>query len=55
MGALGVADRWADLGTAAWSADYNYGPGWVRPLLDAYGVDEDVERLAYYRRLWEIT
>ncbi|WP_019928634.1 aminoglycoside 3'-phosphotransferase [Nocardia sp. BMG111209] len=55
LGSLGVADRWADLGTAAWSADFNYGPGWVGPLLDAYGIAEDTERLTYYRRLWEST
>ncbi|MGY1753643.1 phosphotransferase [Blastococcus sp. SYSU D01042] len=53
LGALGVADRWADLAVAAWSAGWNYGPGWERPLLDAYGVDPDPERMAYYRLLWD--
>ncbi|MDT0278355.1 aminoglycoside 3'-phosphotransferase [Blastococcus goldschmidtiae] len=53
LGALGLADRWADLAVATWSTGWNYGPGWERPLLDAYGVDPDVERMAYYRLLWD--
>ncbi|HXC82820.1 MAG TPA: phosphotransferase [Trebonia sp.] len=28
LGVLGTADRWADLAVAAWSAGWNYGPGW---------------------------
>ncbi|WP_033217328.1 aminoglycoside 3'-phosphotransferase [Kitasatospora phosalacinea] len=55
LGALGVADRWADLAVASWSTVWNYGPGWERPLLEAYGVREDAERLAYYRLLWGLT
>jgi kanamycin kinase len=51
--ALGVADRWADLAAATWSTRWNYGPGWERALLDAYGVDEDPVRTDYYRRLWD--
>jgi kanamycin kinase len=31
LGALGVADRWADLAIATWSTEWNYGPGWERP------------------------
>jgi kanamycin kinase len=54
LGALGVADRWADLAVATWSTTWNYGPGWERPLLDAYGVDPDPERIDYYRLLWEV-
>jgi kanamycin kinase len=53
LGSLGVADRWADLAAATWSTNWNYGPGWEGPLLDAYGVDPDPERLAYYRLLWD--
>ncbi|MGH3933798.1 MAG: phosphotransferase, partial [Pseudonocardiaceae bacterium] len=52
LGALGVADRWADLAIATWSTEWNYGPGWDGPLLAAYGVDPDPERIAYYRLLW---
>ncbi len=54
LGELGVADRWADLAVATWSTTWNYGPGWERPLLAAYGVDPDPERTAYYRLLWEL-
>ncbi|WP_042423589.1 aminoglycoside 3'-phosphotransferase [Streptacidiphilus anmyonensis] len=55
LGALGVADRWADLAIATWSTQWNYGPGWERPLLDAYGVEPDPERIGYYRLLWDLT
>jgi aminoglycoside phosphotransferase len=33
LGALGVADRWADLAIATWSTEWNYGPGWEDHLL----------------------
>jgi kanamycin kinase len=54
LGELGVADRWADLAIATWSAGWNYGPGWERPLLDAYGVRPDPGRTRYYRLLWDL-
>jgi kanamycin kinase len=54
LGELGVADRWADLAVATWSAGWNYGPGWERPLLDAYGVRPDPDRTRYYRLLWDL-
>ena len=54
LGALGVADRWADLAVATWSATWNYGPGWEQPLLDAYGIGPDPARTAYYRLLWDL-
>jgi len=54
LGLLGVADRWADLAVTTWSTTWNYGPGWERPLLDAYGIDPDAERSAYYRLLWQL-
>jgi kanamycin kinase len=54
LGASGVADRWADLAVATWSTEWNYGPGWDRPLLDAYGIEPDPERTAYYRLLWDL-
>ena len=54
-GDLGVADRWADLAIATWSTEWNYGPGWERPLLDAYGIDPDPERSRYYRLLWDLS
>lgn len=54
LGSLGLADRWADLAVAAWSLEWNYGPGFDRVLLDAYGVAPDPERIAYYRLLWDL-
>lgn len=54
LGWLGVADRWADLAVATWSTKWNYGPRWERPLLDAYGVEVDEERIRYYRLLWDL-
>lgn len=55
LGALGVADRWADIAVAAMSAGWNYGPGWEDALLEAYGVSPDPVRMAYYRDLWNAT
>ena len=54
LGALGVADRWADLAVATLSLGWNYGPGWEGTYLAAYGVDPDPVRTAYYRALWEV-
>jgi kanamycin kinase len=54
LGAMGVADRWADLAVATWSTNWNYGPGWERPLLMAYGIDPDPVRIRYYRLLWDL-
>ena len=51
---LGVADRWADLAVATWSTQWNYGPGWEDPLLDAYGIAPDAERTRFYRLLWDV-
>ncbi len=56
LGALGVADRWADLAVATLSLDWNYrseeDQDWEAVLLDAYGVAPDRERIAYYRGRW---
>jgi kanamycin kinase len=54
LGALGVADRWADLAVATWSTTWNYGPRWQLPLLDAYGIAPDPDRTRYYRLLWDL-
>jgi kanamycin kinase len=54
LGALGVADRWADLAVATWSTRWNYGAGWEELLLAAYGVDPDPLRTRYYRLLWDL-
>jgi len=55
LGLLGVADRWADLAVATWSAEWNFGPGWDGLLLDAYGIGPDPERTRYYRLLWDLS
>jgi kanamycin kinase len=55
LGALGTADRWADLAIATWSLDWNYGPGLEPVLLRAYGIDPDPERTAFYRLLWDLS
>ena len=54
LGSLGVADRWADLAIATWSTQWNYGRGWETRLLEAYGVEPDPHRTAYYRLLWDL-
>jgi kanamycin kinase len=58
LGALGTADRWADLAIATWSLDWNYGlsgPDLQPVLLQAYGIDPDPERTAFYRLLWDLS
>jgi len=55
LGALGIADRWADIAVASMSTEWNYGPGWSDTLIEAYGIAPDRERLAYYRDLWNAT
>jgi aminoglycoside phosphotransferase len=55
FGALGLADRWADIAVATWSAEWNYGPGWESLLLEAYGIRPDPERTRYYRLLWDLS
>lgn len=54
LGSLGVADRWADLAVAAWSTEWNYGPGYDGLVYAAYGISPDPERIAYYRLLWDM-
>jgi len=55
LGALGVADRWADIAVASMSTVWNYGEGWEDALIEAYGIKPDRARLAYYRELWNAT
>lgn len=52
LGSLGVADRWADLAVASMSLHWNYDPAHEDAFWDAYGVEPDAERVAYYRDLW---
>lgn len=55
LGSLGVADRWADLAVAAWSTEWDYGPGYEAALLEGYGIEPDAERIRYYRLLWDVS
>ena len=55
LAALGTADRWSDIAVAAMSTGWNYGLGYEDLLIEAYGVDPDRERLAYYQALWDAT
>ncbi|MDQ4039726.1 MAG: phosphotransferase [Actinomycetota bacterium] len=54
FGDLAVGDRWADLAIASLSLDWNFGEGHQSELFDAYGVEADVQRIQYYRALWEL-
>lgn len=55
LAALGTADRWADIAVASMSTVWNFGEGWEDTLIDAYGIEPDRDRIAYYRRLWNET
>ncbi|MDO8145497.1 MULTISPECIES: aminoglycoside 3'-phosphotransferase [unclassified Isoptericola] len=54
LGTLGVADRWADLATASLSLGWNYGDGYEPLFFAAYDIEPDAERIAFYRRLWDL-
>ncbi len=54
LGSLGVADPWADLAVAAWSTEWNFGPGVTEEVYAAYGLAPDRDRIAYYRLLWDL-
>lgn len=54
LGALGVGHRWSDLAVAAWSLEWNFGPGWIDRFLDTYGITHDDEQLAWHQLLWDL-
>lgn len=54
FGDLGVGDRWADLAVTSMSLDWNFGEGHQDELFDAYGIEPDARRIAYYRALWHL-
>jgi kanamycin kinase len=54
FGDLAVGDRWADLAIASMSLDWNFGEGHQGDLFAAYGIEPDVARIQYYRRLWQL-
>jgi kanamycin kinase len=55
FGRLGIADRWADLAVATMSLGWNYENYDETLFWDTYGVRPDVERIDYYRALWNAT
>jgi kanamycin kinase len=55
FGRLGLADRWADLAVATMSLGRNYENYDEQLFWDAYGIEPDAERIAYYRALWTAT
>lgn len=52
LGRVGLADRWADLAVLSLSLEWNYAHYDEHVFWDAYGVEPDVERVAFYRELW---
>jgi kanamycin kinase len=55
LGALGLADRWADLAVASWSMRWNFGAGYDEAVYDAYEIQADPERIDFYRLLFDLT
>lgn len=53
MQRLGMADRWADLAVATMSFDWNYSDYDEALFWDAYGTEPDIDRIRYYRALWD--
>ncbi|WP_120002949.1 aminoglycoside 3'-phosphotransferase [Nesterenkonia muleiensis] len=55
LGALGVADRWADLAIATYSISWevNFGRNYDDLFFSVYGVEPDQDRIAFYRNLWD--
>jgi kanamycin kinase len=54
LGELGVADRFRDLAVATWSVTWNLGPGLEPLFLAAYGAPNDLERIRFYRLLYDL-
>jgi aminoglycoside phosphotransferase len=52
-GRAGVADRYMDLALAARSIDYNFGSEWIPLFFEAYGIDPDPAKRAFYQLLDE--
>jgi aminoglycoside phosphotransferase len=52
-GRAGIADRYTDLALAARSIDYNFGAAWIKPFFEAYGIEPDPAKVAFYKLLDE--
>jgi kanamycin kinase len=52
---LGVADRWSDLAIATYSIswDVNFGRSYDDLFFEVYGVQPDIDRIRFYRELWD--
>jgi kanamycin kinase len=55
FGRLGVADRWADLAVATMSLGWNYDHFDEQLFWRTYDLEPDLERIDYYRALWNAT
>ncbi len=54
LGSAGVADRYRDLALASRSISRNFGPQWVGPFFEAYGIAHpDRARVEFYQLLDE--
>lgn len=54
LGELAVADRWWDVAVGSWSTTWNIGPGWEQLFLDAYGIEPDPRRMAFWRLVYDL-
>ena len=54
LGELGVADRWWDVAVGAWSVGWNFGPEHEALFYESYGIEPDVDRIAFYRLLYDL-
>src|SRR6185312_5273472 len=52
LGELGVADRWWDVAIGGWSTGWNFGSEFEPGFYAAYGIEPDLERIAFYRLLY---
>ena len=54
VGEVGLSHRWRDLAVGTWSTTWNVGPGYEDLFLDAYGIEWDLDRAAFYRLLYDL-
>ena len=54
LGLLGLGDRWCDLAVTSWYLEGNHGPEAAAAFFDAYGIEPDPARIAYYRLLYSV-
>ena len=54
LGDLGVADRWRDIAIGAWSTIWNLGTRYEDLFYEAYGIEPDRQKIAYYRLLYDL-